>query len=80
MYNNNYLLKKNATNTAANEITIKFQLTSEIRQTVLALISSNGYYCHNMSAVCLSSVMRVYCDKTAKVMIMQFSLKCSRMP
>ena len=38
-------------------------------------------YCHNMSSVvvCLS-VTRVYCDKTAKVRIMQFSQKCSPMP
>jgi len=31
-----------------------------------------GYY-HSMSfVVCLSSVMRVYCDKTAEARIMQF--------
>ena len=38
-------------------------------------------HCH---VVCLSSVcsfvMRVYCDKTAAVRIMQFALKCSPMP
>jgi len=28
----------------------------------------------------LLSVTRVYCDKTAEAMIMQFSLKCSPMP
>ena len=30
--------------------------------------------------VCLSSVTRVYCDKTAEAKIMQFWLKCSPMP
>jgi len=38
-------------------------------------------YCHNMSSVCCRlSVTRVYCDKTAKTRIMQFSLLCSPMP
>ena len=32
-----------------------------------------GYY-HNNVVWCLSSVMQVYCDKTAKARIMQFSL------
>jgi len=37
-------------------------------------------YCHKMLSVVSLSVMRVYCDKTAEVRIMQFSLKCSPMP
>ena len=36
-------------------------------------------YCHNMSSVCRLSVTRMYCDKTAAVRIMQFSLKCCPM-
>jgi len=34
-------------------------------------------YCHNMSSL---PVKGGYCDKTAAVRIMQFSLKCSPMP
>jgi len=31
-------------------------------------------YCYDMMSVCLSSVMRVYCDKTTEVKITQFSV------
>jgi len=42
------------------------------------------FHCNNcilsyISFVCVSSVTRVYCDKTAEIRIMQFSLKCSPM-
>jgi len=36
-------------------------------------------YCHNMSSVVCLSVTQVYCDKTAEVKIIQFSLKCNPM-
>ena len=34
-------------------------------------------YCHKMSSVICLSVTLVYCDKTAEVRIMHFSLECS---
>ena len=35
-------------------------------------------YCHNMSSVCHLSETRVYCDKTAEVSVMQFSLNVAQ--
>ena len=43
-------------------------------------IAMSGY-CHDMLSVYrLSVVTRVDCDKTAEVVVMPFSLKCSPMP
>jgi len=50
---------------------------------LLSVVLAERCNCIESSAIvimCLSSVMRVHCDKTTEVRIMQFSLKCSPMP